>query len=84
VYNCASGLKITVKELADLVIAGFGKTDVEIKYGDWLVGDIKEFEVDNSKIRNLGLEFSTDFKEKLTETIAQMKDYIGKVTPLKR
>ena len=84
VYNCASGLKITVKELADLVIAGFDKTDVDIKYGDWLVGDIKEFEVDNSKIRNLGLYFSTDFREKLTETIVQMKDYISKVTPLKR
>ena len=81
-YNCASGLKITVKELADMVIEGFGKSSADIKYGDWLIGDIKEFEVDNSKIRSLGLGFSTNFKEKLLETISQMKPYIGKVKPL--
>ncbi|OHA07301.1 MAG: hypothetical protein A2934_00430 [Candidatus Sungbacteria bacterium RIFCSPLOWO2_01_FULL_47_10] len=81
-YNCASGLKITVKELADMVVEGFGKSSADIKYGDWLIGDIKEFEVDNSKIRSLGLEFSINFKEKLLETISQMKPYIGKVKPL--
>ncbi|MEX0621769.1 MAG: SDR family NAD(P)-dependent oxidoreductase [Candidatus Woykebacteria bacterium] len=77
IYNCASGIKVTVGELAELVLESFGKPKKNnIIYKDWVVGDIKIFEVDNSKIKRLGMEFSTNFKDKLRETIEEMKDYI--------
>ena len=45
-------------------------------YEDWLIGDIKSFDVDNSKIKSLGLEFRTDFSHLLAETIEEMKKYL--------
>lgn len=76
VYNCASGIKVTVGELADRVLKTFGKSKKDIIYKDWVIGDIKKFDVDNSKIKKLGMKFATDFYSKLDETIGEMKDYI--------
>lgn len=62
IFNCASNEQFTlhqmIKELEDVV---GGKA--EIKYEDWLRGDIKEFSIDNSLIKKeLGIEF-TKFKD---------------------
>lgn len=76
IYNCASGIKVTVKELADMIADSLKIDNVEIKYDDWLVGDIKVFDIDNSKIKEkLGIEFITDFKKGLDKTIAWGKNY---------
>jgi len=38
-------------------------------YEDWTPGDIRVFNVDNSKLCGLGFEFQTDFDEGLQETL---------------
>ncbi len=70
VYNCASGIKVTIQELADLISAHLGIEDQEINYADWMPGDIKVFDINNSKIREaFGMEFLTDFPAGLKLTI---------------
>ena len=75
VFNCASGIKVTIKELAEVSARVLGKDDVEIRYEDWTFGDIKIFDVDNSKLRNLGFEFKTSFEDGLRETIEWEKEH---------
>jgi UDP-glucose 4-epimerase len=70
VYNCASAISVTIEDLCHRVIEFFGKSgEVRPRYDDWLVGDIKKFDIDNSKIKALGMSFETDFWAKLRETI---------------
>ncbi len=69
IYNCASGISVTVKELAEQVAAIAGVVDVKIEYGDWTPGDIRKFDIDNSKIcAELGMEFEKDFTQGLEKT----------------
>lgn len=76
VYNCASGIKVTVKELADMIAEILGVKDQKIDYGDWLPGDIKVFDIDNSKIKTaLGLDFITDFRKGLDLTVDWAREY---------
>jgi len=63
-YNCASGVNITVLELADAVRLKFGE-DIGMEFGDSLEGDIKVFDVSNEKLKKLGFEFKTEFEEGL-------------------
>ena len=53
-YNCASCIAVSINDLCTEVIKLFGKED-ELKpiYGDWLIGDIKKFDVSNDKITEL-------------------------------
>lgn len=78
VYNCASGIKVTIKELADKILNSLNKTDLEIKYDEWTPGDIKVFDIDNYKLKNLGFEFKTDFDQGLQMTINWLKKYLKK------
>lgn len=55
VYNCASSEKVTVGELADLLMEEYG--DVEREYTDPLEGDIFWFDVSSEKINRLGVKF---------------------------
>lgn len=48
VYNCASGFKYTLHDLINELKSHFG--EFEVIYKDWLIGDVKYFDVDNSKI----------------------------------
>lgn len=66
VYNCASSIKVTVKELYNYVFAGSG---IEPIHKDWLIGDAKEFDVGNGKICKLGLEFNKDFRSMLKQML---------------
>ncbi|MFH0740181.1 MAG: SDR family NAD(P)-dependent oxidoreductase [bacterium] len=78
VYNCASGISVTIQELCEKVIEEFGKKGiVEPKYEDWLIGDIKKFNIDNAKIKSLGMEFETDFHKALKTTIEETKKYLN-------
>ena len=75
-YNCASGIKVTIKELADLVAELLDVKNPTIEYGDWTPGDIKVFDVSNARIRaDLGIQFTTDFREGLLETVGWAKEY---------
>jgi len=68
VYNCASGLKITINELAQMLMEKSGKK-VEVVYKDWLPGDIKKFDISNEKLINAGFEFKAKFEEGLQKVI---------------
>lgn len=76
-YNCASGITVTINELADMVKKLLGREDLETKYADWTIGDIKHFEVSNAKIKSLGFEFKTPFDKGLKETLEWLKVYLG-------
>ncbi len=79
VYNCASGIKVTIKQLADMVAEILNIENNEIRYEDWTPGDIKVFDIDNTKIiKALNIEFITDFKKGLIKTIEWAKDYFIK------
>jgi nucleoside-diphosphate-sugar epimerase len=76
VYNCASGIKVTIKELFDLVCETLDKPSHPVEYRDWMPGDIKVFDIDNSRIRaDLGIDLITDFQSGLQLTVNWAKDY---------
>ena len=79
VYNCASGIRVTILELAEKIKKFVKNSDVEIIYENWVPGDIKVFIVDNSKIRSLGFDFEMDFDAGLNETIDWIKDNMGNI-----
>ena len=76
VYNCASGIKVTINELCRAVLKAFNREKIKPIYKDWLPGDIKKFEIGNTKIRKLGMNFQTDFLSQLEKTIKEMQIYI--------
>ncbi|MCP4374512.1 MAG: NAD-dependent epimerase/dehydratase family protein [Deltaproteobacteria bacterium] len=79
VFNCTSGIKVTIKELADMVADILEVKHPIIRYDDWTPGDIKIFDVDNSKIREkLGLTFLTDFRYGLGLTVEWARDFFAK------
>lgn len=61
-YNCASGISVTIQELCNALITAFGYSEsIKPKYSDWLIGDIKHFDVSSEKLQKLGLSFEKDF-----------------------
>jgi UDP-glucose 4-epimerase len=72
-YNCASGIKVTIQDLAERIRHLSGRKDLQIEYGDWTSGEVKYFEPDNSKLKSLGLQFS-DFDAGLETTFNWFKD----------
>jgi len=74
-YNCASGINITIKELADKVMNHYGLAGA-IEYRDWMVGDIKVFDVSNEKLRNLGFNFEWQFNDGLEKTLEWLTVYL--------
>lgn len=79
IYNCASSIKVTVNDLCHAVLKHFGKEDIKPIYQEWLIGDIKTFDIDNSKIKKLGMSFQIDFFQQLDTTIEETKEYIQKL-----
>lgn len=77
-YNCASGVNVTIQQLAEKVVDYYGRNDLEILYDDWTIGDIKVFNVSNQKIKDLGFEFNTDFQGGLKKTLDWLKIYLNK------
>lgn len=77
-YNCASGIKVTIKELAEQVLESLGRTDVGIQYQDWKLGDIKVFDVSNEKLRRLGMEWQTPFGQGLSNTLEFTRQWLQK------
>lgn len=76
-YNCASGIKVSVKELANKTLDFFNKKELKIKYSEWLPGDIKVFDIDNSKLRSLGFNFKANFEEGLCFTLEWFKGHFN-------
>ena len=69
IYNCASGINITIEELALEISRIAGVEEPSISYDEWTPGDIKKFDIDNSKIcQDLEMEFEKDFSRGLEKT----------------
>lgn len=68
-FNAASGIRVTILELAHLIRTSLGAEDTPILFNDWRPGDIREFNVDVSKLRALGAPEATDFSTGLKATI---------------
>ena len=81
VYNAASGIRVTINDLAHRMLKILdpqGRLTVE--HGDPLSGDIMDFDVSNTKIRDeLGMEFHTDFWGTLREALSDVRTYLGQV-----
>lgn len=67
-YNCASGVNVTINELAHAVRDNCNQ-DIEILNDEWLTGDIKVFDVDNSKLTDMGFEFKVSFDDGLADLL---------------
>jgi len=79
VYNCASGLKIKIIDLLNLLLEKFDKKNVlKPVYKGWQEGDIKYFNVDNKKIKELGMVFDCDFEKNIEVTINWMKKNLSR------
>jgi len=59
VYNCASGIEVSINQLAGKILH-LTRSEGRVVYKDWLVGDIKKFDIDNTRIKSLGIKFETD------------------------
>jgi UDP-glucose 4-epimerase len=77
-YNCASGIKVTIQELADKVLKSLGKENIDIVYKDWKIGDIKFFDVSNEKLKSIGASWNNDFEKGLDETLSWSKNWFSK------
>lgn len=77
-FNCASGIKVTIGDLANRVLVHYDNSNLSIEYRDWKPGDIKKFDVDNSALKSRGFQFVTNFDSGLRETIAWTSDYISR------
>jgi UDP-glucose 4-epimerase len=77
-YNCASGIKVTIQELAEKILDILDKSEVGIEYRDWKLGDIKKFDVSNEKLRKLGMDWKTPFDAGLKETLDWTKRWLQK------
>jgi UDP-glucose 4-epimerase len=70
-FNCASGISVSIQELADFVLTETGSAE-GIDYAPTRPGDIQRFAVDNTKLRRLGVEFETDWRSIVREVIASL------------
>jgi nucleoside-diphosphate-sugar epimerase len=75
-YNCASGLKVSIQEMAEKTIS-LANASSKIKYEDWKTGDIKDFEVSHQKLTDLGFKYEyLDFDKGLKETFNWYKKMV--------
>lgn len=75
-YNCASGAKVTIQQLAEKILSHFDKENLPIHYEDWKPGDIKYFNVTHKKLVDLGFKFETSFEDGLDLTLSWIKEYL--------
>lgn len=79
-YNVASGIRVSINELATNMLEILDKNKrLTISYGEPLVGDIMNFEVDNRKIRDhLGISFHQDFWGTLKQALSDTDAFLGR------
>jgi UDP-glucose 4-epimerase len=67
--HCASAIKVSVLELAEFIRHRTASRS-EPRHGPPRPGDIRNFEIDNSALRQLGLQFETDWRGMVDGVIA--------------
>lgn len=84
VYNAASGIKVTINELAQGMVDLYGRS-VPIQHGEPLVGDIMYFDVANKAIvDDLGIIFEKDFWGTMRRTLVEFLEYFESRQILKK
>ena len=69
---------MSINDLASNMLKISGKSHLSIEYGPPLVGDIMNFDIDNSKIRNdLGFNFNVDFWETLSSSLSDVEKFLS-------
>jgi nucleoside-diphosphate-sugar epimerase len=78
-YNAASGIRITVNELARGMLDILDpEGQLTVEHGEPLIGDILEFDISNAKIRDhLGIRFRSDFWEMLKLALEDRESFLG-------
>ena len=77
VYNCASDVRVTITQLAETILSLLGRDPGEIEHHDWKPGDIKHFDISNTKVKEqLGFEFGYTFEQGLDLTIDAVRKVI--------
>jgi len=62
IYNAASGIRVTINDLASKMLHFSNRNDLSVEHGPELIGDIMNFDIQNSKVcRDLGVDFQKDF-----------------------
>lgn len=79
-YNAASGIKVSINDLAKNMLEILDKDRrLEVEYGEPLVGDIMNFDVDNRKIRgHLDIHFNQDFWGTLRVALSDTQGFLGR------
>lgn len=77
VYNSASGVRITISQLATMVLRLMGKRHLRIQYKDWRLGDIRYMVPVSKKLQRMGLDFDTNLEKGIKETIACYVKYFN-------
>lgn len=79
VYNAASGIKVTINDLANNMVKMMDAKKSKVVHGDPLIGDIMYFDVSNEAIiKDLNLSFEQDFWGTLQKTLDEFLEYINK------
>jgi UDP-glucose 4-epimerase len=78
-FNAASGIRVTVKDLAEKILTLLDKESLPIQFDEWRPGDVKDFDVSNDKAAGVGAHFPTTFEEGLNQTIEWYRGYFRDV-----
>lgn len=78
VYNAASGIRVTINDLAANMLEFSRRNDLTVEYGPELVGDIMNFDIDNTKVRTeLGVSFQQDFWGTLRTSLEDITGFLS-------
>ena len=76
-YNAASGIRVTINDLAHNMLKFTNRNDISVEYGPPLVGDIMNFDIDNTKVRtDLGIDFNLDFWGTLEQSLSDIDGFL--------
>lgn len=79
VYNAASGIQVTINDLAKRM-REMMQSNVEIIHGEPLLGDIMFFDVSNAAVcSDLNVSFEKDFWGTLNRTLADFREYLSQI-----
>jgi len=78
VYNVASGVRISINDLAHNMLKFARRNDLAVEYGPPLVGDVMNFDVANARVReDLDVEFNTDFWRTLEQSLSDASGFLS-------
>jgi len=78
VYNTASGIRVTINDLAAKMLEFSRRTDLTVEHGPELLGDIMNFDIDNTKVRTeLGVSFQQDFWGTLRTSLEDISGFLS-------